>query len=143
MSVGLIVSEEFQDSAERITAGVKHDVVVIPVQHIGTGHISQFGMEHIILESVSVCNRLHVCEVVSIAHNQVFLPSPPLSLARISINLLHQVRHHTLHRNHQRDKHRVDDAIMREMLLEEDHQRLVEGVHILDGILLRTLTLVV
>ena len=91
MSSRFVMSEEFQNGTERITACIKHDVVVIPVQHIGTGYISQPRMEHIILEPMLLGYSLHVVKVSSIAHNQILHSPLSGSLMSPCIELLHHI----------------------------------------------------
>ena len=92
-TIRLIVSEKLQDGAERITARVKHYVIVIPVQDICTGHIAQPRMEHVILKLMFLRNLLHLGKISAITHNQELLPLHLGILMRPRIGFLHHIRH--------------------------------------------------
>ncbi len=129
--MGVVVSEELKNGAEGITARVEHDVVVIPVKHIRTGHIPQARMKHIVLEHVFLRNTLHVIEILSVAHNEELELLNLRCMAGERTALLHQIGHDSFQHNRDGDEYRVDAAVMRKMFLEKNDHRLVEGVDIL------------
>ena len=87
-------------------------------------------MEHIILKTMLLHNCLHVLQIHAIAYQQKFQLVLLGLLARPRTHLLCYIRHHSLYHNSQRDEERVDEAVMREMLLEENGHCLVERIHI-------------
>ena len=95
----VVVSEELKNGAEGITARVEHDVVVIPVKHIRTGHIPQARMKHIVLEHVFLRNTLHVIEILSVAHNEELELLNLRCMAGERTALLHQIGHDSFQHN--------------------------------------------
>ena len=87
-------------------------------------------------------NLLHLGKISAITHNQKLLPLHLGILMRPRIGFLHHIRHGPPHHHRQCNESRVNGTIMCEVLLEENHHRLMKGIHILKRVLLRALTLV-